>query len=142
MFMRDYQLRWNQFNPVIHCHFERTVGLSGPVHRPLSISLPRWFATPIRSDYPFPIDHFRLRQAYLDHTPQWEQFDRAAPDLIGQHAESNTWAANPVTTVQSREIELQLRQLCIDHFPRDIDRFMLHIHLVRSPHTCGLPDIN
>ena len=118
MFLRDHQLRWKQLNPVVHCHFERIIGLSGPVHRPLSLALPRWFATPHRSDCPNPIDRFRLRQAYLDHTPQWEQFEHAARDLIRQHANSGTRVVSSTNTIQNREIELQLRQLCIDHFPR------------------------
>ena len=65
MFVRRHQVQWTKHRAQVLTHFERIVGSSAPVHHPLVISLPRWFAPPRQQP---PINRHRLRLEYQSQT--------------------------------------------------------------------------
>ena len=113
-FMRSNQIRWKHITASIDCRFER-IGLhQGPQHRPLLLSLPRWH--PIRSAPSkfLSIDRFRLRQEMIADTTAWRHFVVAAQSCILRHQSPNLTC--PIENCYSMEHEL--RELCLEHFPR------------------------
>ena len=117
MFMREHQIRWQKLKAHVHCHFERTLGVLGPIHRPLTASLPRWLHIKQPPVAHSPIDRFRLRQEFLSQTTRWQAFENAVQALIRMQT-LRTPDPNTALESQSLSLETAIRQLCIRHFPR------------------------
>ena len=122
MFMREHQIRWQKLKAHVHCRFERTLGILGPIHRPLTASLPRWFQPPVAHS---PINRFRLRQEFLGQTTRWQAFEQAVHALIRTQT-LRTPAHNDALVSQSWSLEAAIRQLCIRHFLRRISHDRPH----------------
>ena len=62
MFVRRHQVQWTKHRAQVLTQFERTTGSSAPVHHPLAMSLPKWFAPPRQQPPINSIDRHRLRR--------------------------------------------------------------------------------
>ena len=115
MFVRRHQVQWTKHRAQVLTHFERTVGSSAPVHHPLVISLPRWFAPPRQQPPINSIDRHRLRLEYQSQTENWLTFETEVMHTVRTHTDPPK-SDDPITTCI--QVEQAIRQLCQNHFPR------------------------
>ena len=115
MFLRRHQIRWNKHRAQVLTRFERTVGCSAPVHHPLVMSLPKWFAPPRITPPMNSIDHHRLRLEYQSQTENWSHFESAVMSTVN-HLTTTQNTSGPISTCI--QVEQAVRQLCQTHFPR------------------------
>ena len=115
IFVRRHQVQWTKHRPQVLTRFERTIGSNAPVHHPLVMSLPKWFA-PSRINPPInSIDRHRLRLEYQSQTEDWLTFESEVMNIVCTLA-TPPQSCDPISTCI--QVEQAIRQLCQKHFPR------------------------
>lgn len=84
MFIRRHQIQWNKRRAQVLIRFERTIGRTAPIHLPLVISLPKWFAIPRVTPSINSIDRHRLRPEYWTQTENWHTFESQVMTTVHQ----------------------------------------------------------
>ena len=95
--------------------FERTVGRCAPVHHPLVMSLPKWFAPPRINPPINSIDRHRLRLEFQSQTENWQHFESEIISTVPTLTTTQE-TCDPISTCI--QIKQAVRQLCQTHFPR------------------------
>ena len=112
MFLRAHQHQGRKHQARVLTRFERSLPHDGPQHRPLIISLPRWFAPPRRTPKQAHIDRQQMRQDFKLQNDNWQRFEHKMNDLF--HQVTTPTESNALDTCMT--IEQRIRDLCVLHF--------------------------